>query len=46
MKEILEKIKKCIEQLRQEKFTGEVVLRLRFNQGGIRDSRISKEESF
>ena len=31
--------------LANEKFTGEVLFRFRFNQGGIRDSRVVLEKS-
>jgi len=41
---ILKNIRNYIEQLAKEKFTGEVVFRLRFNQGGIRDSKVTLEK--
>ena len=42
---ILKKIRLSIESLIKEKFTGEVVFRLKFNQGGIRDSKITLDKS-
>ncbi len=42
---ILKTIKDYIEQLAKKKFTGEVVFSLRFNQGGIRDSKVTLEKS-
>jgi hypothetical protein len=42
--DILKQIKDYIEQLVKEKFTGEVVFTLRFNQGGIRDSKVTVEK--
>jgi len=42
---ILKTIKDYIEQLAKEEFTGEVVFSLRFNQGGIRDSKVTLEKS-
>ena len=38
-------IKTYIESLVSEKFTGEVRFKLRFNQGGIRDSRVTLDKS-
>jgi len=43
--DILKNIKKYLDQLVREKFTGEVVFKLRFNQGGVRDSKITLEKS-
>jgi hypothetical protein len=44
MKKILEQIKFKLEQIEKEKFTGQIVVRLFFNQGGIRDCKVAREE--
>jgi hypothetical protein len=48
MKKLIEKIEKIkveLEKLSLEKFTGEVVWRLSFNQGGVRDTKVSVEKN-
>ena len=35
----------CLKELARKKFTGEVIFRLRFNQGGIRESRVRLEKA-
>jgi hypothetical protein len=44
MNKILEKIKFELERIAREKFTGPIVVRLFFNQGGIRDCKLIREE--
>jgi len=44
MKKILEKIKNKLEQVSKERFTGQIVVRFFFNQGGIRNFKIAREE--
>ena len=43
IKKIIEKILTELDKLSREKFTGEFILRLYFNQGGVRDSKVSVE---
>jgi hypothetical protein len=45
MAKIINKILSILEQLSKEKFSGEVVLRICFNQGGIRGVKRIKEYS-
>ncbi len=41
-----DKIARSLQKLAEEKFTGQVTIKLAMNQGGIRDSRIILEKSF
>ncbi|MEE8431058.1 MAG: hypothetical protein V3S16_07415 [Candidatus Desulfatibia sp.] len=41
-----EKIIRSLQKLAKDKFTGQVIIKLVMNQGGIRDSRIILEKSF
>ena len=41
---VLKEIETTISSLSSEKFTGEVVFRIHFNQGGIRNSKVTIEK--
>ena len=43
--QILNNIKACIEKCASEKMNGELVLRLVYNQGGVRDMQIQRIEN-
>ncbi len=44
MNKILEKIKFKLEQIAKERYTGQIVIRLFFNQGGIRNFKFARGE--
>lgn len=44
MNKIFEQIKIKLERFAQKRFTGQIVIRLFFNQGGIRGFKIAREE--